>query len=207
MSAVSSTSSEYATAEEVAEATDRLTPANYVRLHKAARIRVAGTAFTDANDLVSEAVATPYLAALGEGGRRWPRGVDFMAFLLKTIQGIASDSRRSEERRLTVSQRVRLPDGQERDLLTSRVCPTTASPEDLILDDECHKREDGALAAAREFFKDDPEILSIMKGIENDQSAKSIQESTGMSATQYETARRRWRRGLEKLSLQRSTSR
>ena len=61
------------TAEEVAQAIQGLSEADYGRLVKAARIRMGGSRYTNPRDLVNDAVLNPYEAALGLGGRRWPR--------------------------------------------------------------------------------------------------------------------------------------
>lgn len=203
--AATSISSDHATADEVAEAAARLTPQNYLRLYRAARICLAGSTYTDAEDLVTEAVATPFMAALGQGGRRWPRAIDFMAFLIMTIRGLASDSRRRPERKLTVSQYEQAPDGQERDRFAARSCPTAHSPEDLALDDQDHQDMLAVLAAVQEYFSEDPQVQWVMKGIEGDLPPAEVQQLSGMSVTHYESARRRFRRGVEKLLKRRST--
>ena len=194
---------EVATADEVAQAVQALTDGDYVRLVKAARIKLGGTAYASAEDLVNEAVVTPFRAARGEGGRRWRKDVSFIAFLIMTIRGIASDSRRSATLRRTVSaQRVAKEGEGERDVFDA-LNLTVPSVEEQLLDDEQEQEREARnqkdFAAVDEFFRNDDEIQWIMIGIQEQKSPTDIQEISGMSKTQYESAQRRWRRGLEKL--------
>ncbi len=194
---------ELAAADEVAQAIQALTDADYVRLIKAARIKLGDTVYAGAEDLVNEAVVTPYRAALGEGGRRWPKDVSFVAFLIMTIRGIASDSRRSATQRRTLSAQMLTKEGQgERDVFDALYL-TAPSVEEQLLDDEQEQEREARnqkdLTTVDEFFRNDDEIQWIMIGVQERMSPKDIQEMSGMSKTQYESAQRRWRRGLEKL--------
>lgn len=194
---------ELAAADEVAQAVQALTDADYVRLTKAARTKLGGTVYASAEDLVNEAVVTPFRAALGEGGRRWRKDVSFVAFLIMTIKGIASDSRRSATRRRTVSAQTMTKEGEgERDVFDA-LDLTAPSVEEQLLDDEQEQeweaRHQKDFTAVDEFFRNDDEIQWIMIGIQERKSPIDIQQISGMSKTQYESAQRRWRRGLEKL--------
>ncbi len=201
---------ELAAADEVAQAVQVLTDADYVRLIKAARIKLGGTVYASAEDLVNEAVVTPFRAALGEGGRRWRKDVSFVAFLIMTIRGIASDSRRSATQRRTVSAQMLMKEGEgERDVFDA-LDLTAPSVEEQLLDDEQEQeweaRNQKDFTAVDEFFRNNDEIQWIIIGIQERKSPTDIQEISGMSKTQYESAQRRWRRGLEKLFPERRKS-
>jgi DNA-directed RNA polymerase specialized sigma24 family protein len=193
-----------ATGVEVAEAIAKLTSADHVRLLKAARIKLVGTAYTDARDLYREALITPYAAARGLGGRRWPKDVDFMTFLMKTIQGIASDSRKSAERRQT---RPLCDNDLGRQDIPANVSPST---EEVVEDEqeavELQYRSEINLRRVCDYFSSKPQVMSIINGMQDGKSPSEIQESSGMSKTQYESARRALRRGLEKLFPERKES-
>jgi len=188
-----------ATVEEVVHAIQSLTEADYDRLAEAAKIRMVGSAYTDPRDLVNDAVLTPYRAVLGQGGRRWKPEVDFIKYLFMTIKGLASDSRRSAEHRLTDSHRQLVrEDGGERDFFES---PDVATPsvERSALEEERHAERRRIVAKVQAAFAIDEQIQWIMMGIEEGMSAEEIQELSSMTRTEYETAHRRWRRGLAKV--------
>ena len=68
--------------------------------------------------------------------------------------------------------------------------------------EETAERRDRAKADADAIdahFTGDDEITWVIMGLKDGQSATDIREMSGMSGTQYETARKRFRRGLEKL--------
>ncbi len=189
-----------ASIEEVAQAIQSLTDVDYGRLYAAAAIKMSGSGYADAGDLVNDAVLSPYRAALGEGGRRWKRTVSFMAFLFMTIQGLASDSRRSAAHRLTDSHRQsgRDDDDEDQDAFET-LAVATPSVEVTALNEERQVARRRVMERLQEHFKDDPEVQWIMLGLEEDKGPEEIQELSSMTETQYETARRRWRRALEKL--------
>jgi hypothetical protein len=199
-----------ATAEEVQRAIQEIDNADYIRLLKVARLKLGGSIYTDPEELVDEALLTPYRAALGEGGRRWKRGVNFVAFLVKTIQGLASDSRGSAERRLTMSNLIPGQEGKpDRDLFEKPCFGATSAENEVVAQADAgtnhlaEEARDAHLAKVREFFRSDEAVNWIIKGIEEDKSAQEIQSLAGMSATQYATARCRWRRGLEAIAKER----
>jgi len=201
-----------ATVEEVQQAIQELSNVDYFRLLKVARHKTGGSVFTDPAELVSQAVLTPYLAARGDGGRRWKKGTNFIAFLTKTIQGLASDSRGSAQQRLTVSNLVPGQEGEPDHDIFERPCFAKASVEEQVIAQETDRCSEPAeavrelrLAEVKEYFKNDEEVGWIIKGIEEEKNAQEIQSLSGMSATQYATARRRWRRGLEAIARKRRT--
>jgi hypothetical protein len=197
---------DWATSDEVRRAIQQLSDVDYLRLRKAARLKMGGSAYSDPAELVNQALLTPYKAALGEGGRRWKRNVNFLAFVVKTIQGLASDSRGSAELRLTGSNLVPSREGEApRDLFDSQAFATVSAEEEILArsDTESQKSREDQLASVREFFREDEHVNWIIKGIEEDKSAQEIQSLSGMSETEYATAHRRWRRGCEKIAKKR----
>jgi hypothetical protein len=181
----------YSTPDEVEAAAGQLGVADHLRLRRVARIAMHGTGLTDPAELIVEAVTTAYLAASKQGGRRWPKGVPFMAYLVMTIRGIASDARRSF-RWQALGENLDSEDDEGRTI--DLLCAPSA--EDTWADEQ----ERSELAASvQAHFKDDPQILAIIEGLLQGMTAPEIRQQRGMTGTEYDSARRRMRRNLHKL--------
>jgi hypothetical protein len=200
----------FATVERVMQAVAELTVADYLRLRKTAKYLMGGSAYQDPDQLVQDAVTTPLFAAAGGGGRRWqPSRVSFVIFLGRTIQGLASDSRRVRKRRLLLSivagsaaRDYESVEPQECNLLDTQQFATPSVEQTAVdeQEDRDRQREDDLLLArVHEHFKRDLQTMTIIAGIKEGNSAHQIREQAGMSETQYASARRRFRRGLEHL--------
>lgn len=194
---------ELASPDDVAEAVSNLTDVDMLRLQRAAAFCLPGSAFDAAEELAGEAISQTYRAALGEGGRRWPKDVAFIAFLLKTIQGLASDSRDSARQRQTVRAGDLIDGDIDRRDPFDALGISHPSIETELVEAETiesqHAIDQILIAKVSEYFKDDDQVQMIMMGIQDDLSAAEIREIAGMNPTQYETAWRRFRRGLNKL--------
>jgi hypothetical protein len=98
-----------ATPEDVQRAWDALGANDHTRLHEVAKLLLRGTSYKDAGALVMEAFCSAWLAAATvaarreQQGRAWPPEVPFMAYMIMTIRGLASDSRGSWHARMLVS--------------------------------------------------------------------------------------------------------
>jgi hypothetical protein len=112
-----------------------------------------------------------------------------------TMRGTASDARRSLAR-----LRMRQESGGG-DPCGPTSC--TSSVEDEVTDKEDkehrEKQEAEQLAKVREYFKDDEQVQWVIQGIKDGQPAQKIREQSGMTPVEYESAHRRWRRGLDGL--------
>jgi len=185
----------YASADEVRQAIDRLTPVDFHRLLKAAQIYMGGTPYATAKDLLVDVLATAFDAASGGKGRRWPAGVAFTAYISMTMRGVASDLRReASRRRATVARGF--------NALFDSLHSSTPPIEEALATEEDRPQEDKDsehLEMVRDHFRDDEEVRWVMKGIMEGVPAREILKQSGMTNTQYETARRRWRRGLAHL--------
>jgi DNA-directed RNA polymerase specialized sigma24 family protein len=177
----------YATLSDVRVAVGGLTDADYGRLLSAARYWIAGTSFVSAQDLLHDVLAAAFEAANDGPGRRWRTDVTFMAYLWMTAKGVASDSRRSARRWLRCIRRPELADSLQ---------PAPPGPEQILVQEDERRQ----LQRVRDHFKDDAQVGWIIRGILEELPARTIMEKSGMSSTDYESAHRRWRRGLERLS-------
>lgn len=187
-----SKSEKVATVEEISLAIEKLTPAEWAKLHSFARNRarmmaLRGSSFTE-QDLVSEAVV-----ALLEERRHWnPKKVDFLGVVMGAMRSIASNYKVSTENgsfALPASQ-VSSPEGEDdeeapdvAELLPDRK-PT---PEKAVM-------ISNLLFEVYESFSEDPEALVIMDGLRDLMTGSEIIEALGIDRNAYETIVRRIRR-------------
>ena len=70
------------------------------------------------------------------------------------------------------------------------------TPLDSLLTEEARKDAEATVAKIQTFFKGDEDVEWILMGIEDGLKAEDIRETSGMTLTQYESAKKRLRRGL-----------
>jgi hypothetical protein len=200
----------FGTVDDIRQACERLTDADLVRIHRAAGICLPGTHFTCADDILNEVMVRALAAAQGGAGRRWPLDVEFVAFLIMTMRSLADDSRhaftqtRFESVDSVQLEGVAADDVYARHGMTHPDAPTLAS---AALDE--HEREQRAVEELNridEYFKGDSEVAWIIEGRRDGLSANEIRNLSEMDEKQYEAARKRFRRGLQKLFPGRAAS-
>ncbi|UFZ05575.1 sigma-70 family RNA polymerase sigma factor [Bradyrhizobium ontarionense] len=121
-----------------------------------------------------------------DGSRVWPFGVPILAFLSGVMRSICDDYWRCvrREQRLLVSR-----DGQGQG-------SSSADPIDELADPERVAVAVAGLAEVMRLFAGDPVVLKIIDGLANGLVARDICRAYGISALDYDTARRRMRRTL-----------
>ena len=192
-----------ATPEDVRQAIDALSKEELYRIRKAAVYCLLGTEYQEPQEIINEAIVRTMKAASGEKGRHWPKSVPFIAYMIRTIQGLANDSQESSV--------------QTRTDYMEAMATETASAEDVLgrfehhhIDvltqalelEETSERQDRAkeiVSKIDAYFAGGSEVTWVIMGHKDDLSAAEIRELSGMTQTQYETARKRFRRGLDKL--------
>lgn len=198
-----------ATAQELALAISRLTPAERLRLRKKAEILLWGTEFSDPMELLNEAVKRAMVGASGtpqegERGRPWPlERVPLPAFLSKVMESIADASQESTFQ--TRTDRLEEMTGEDGsvDAVMYRAGHSQTDVLSTLLSWEdraariAAARED--VAAIERHFKDDQVVLAILEGEKEGMSAKEVCEMFGFDRTTYDSARRRLRRNVDKL--------
>lgn len=193
---------ERATVEEVRQAIENLTPADTVRLIKAATIALWGSEYTSPQELMNEAVARALSGASGGPGRGWPRNVAFMAFMIKTMQGIANDSLESHAQSRTERYSAMAAEGAEENFLGSLGHFHPSAEQDAT------ERQEKALRQARakedcvvieNHFAGDQVVSAVIMCIKDDMGVSDILAFAEINKTQYETARTKIRRAVEKL--------
>ena len=182
---------EMATLQECAAGLRKLSDAELARLDEAARLRAVGLAGVDGRDLFHEAIAR-----MLEGRRQWPLDVPLGAFLLKTVQSIASDHRRRQSAGVVVV---------ESDV---RACPETgdgvvAMAGDVSMAPQARVSAAETLARVDAIFRDDADAQAVMAGKAYGMSPAEIQKEHAMDETRYATTLRRIRRGAARLSEKR----
>lgn len=181
--------------DEVRAAIETLTGIEQYRIKKAAQICLIGTEYQAPDELINEAV----LRSIGGGGRNWPKHVPFVAFMIKTIESLAEASRSSPAQAKT--DRI---DGLDHDLgpeafLAAHGHANADVVEQAISleDEQAHMaRTIEDARAVDELFANDDDVTWIVMGLKDGQKASEIQSISGMSQTQYETAKRRMRRKI-----------
>lgn len=192
-----------ASPDELREAIERLTAEELYKLTKAAGYYLFGSEYQNPSELLNEAILRAMNAAMGAQGRPWKKSVGFFSFLMMCMRGIASDSADSV--------------GQKRTLRIDALTTEALSGEDLLgakgfshqgVEDQIEERQETSLRQAiaksdsdaiDHFFKTDDNVSFIIMGYKDEMTAEEIRAVSGMSATEYDTAKRRFRRGLDKM--------
>ncbi len=199
----------YAKAEEICAAIEALTEEELLRIKSAAKYALFGTEYTDPLELLDEAVVRALEGADGGTGRHWPKTVHFVAFLIMTIHSIADASSSSVVQKRT--DHLELMAGESGDpnwALAHEGYFNCDAEEQAIEIEENQSRRDRAKVDAdliEAHFAGDDEIQYLIMGDKDDMKAQEIREISGMSQKSYDTARRRFRRGLDKLMPGRRT--
>lgn len=133
-------------------------------------------------DLIQEA-----LTRLLVGSRVQPQGLETVAFVAGVIRSLRADYCRRAHRRAP-GRTGRLDEGTEA-LCEGELRETTPSPERALTAVQ-------ELAAIERLFSGDPTVLQIIAGLGEGHSAEQIREKTGLTRTEYDSARKRMRRSL-----------
>lgn len=167
----------YASPAEAARALAALSPADLVRAERFARIRAAGLAPLDWEDLLNEAVAR-----MLSGTRRWPRDLPLVIFLRGIIRSLAEEERRRR--------------GQE-----AYPPPATDEDEAPAVHDEAPGPERDVLArdTLRRLWArvaDDDAVGQVILGLNHGETAAETCARAGITPQGYDAARKRFRRSV-----------
>lgn len=186
-----------ATEGQVIEALEGLDDQALARLRKEAKHMIVGTRFDHPHDLINETVER-----LLARDRLWPIHVPFERFFSNAMRSVAYGIRHLKRQKSEVLAAdhvdVAAEDEDPIDLVAEESVP---SVEASLISEEDRQAAARDIAAIEENFKNDSEVSMILMGIEDEISPAELREMAGMSQTEYETARKRLRRGLERLSL------
>ena len=173
----------------VSRALAALSEAELLRLQALARLRGRGLPpGVGWADLLHEALARAL-----DGSRQWPSGVPLLAFLAGVMRSVCNEIWR---RRRREGDLVSLDDAGQAE------CPQPACP---APDQERVIAACEAIAAIYRLFSSDGIALRIISGLEGGLSAEDIRIAHRLSALEYDSARRRMRRALHRVGLDRDT--
>src|SRR5262249_12400462 len=166
-------------AGDVAAAIRALTDRDLLRLQALARLWTRGMPGSLGwADVMHEAITRAL-----DGSRRWPAGISILAFLSGVMRSICDDHWRFEVRE-------------------ARVIVRNAAAAELGADDAGLANPERVVAAAQaiadihRLFAGDDAALKIIAGLADGLSAAEICKTYGMSEREYDTTRKRMRRGL-----------
>lgn len=193
----------YATAEEICEAVERLTVTELGRIRRAAQYALFGTEYTDPLELLGEAVQRT-LEGVGEKeGRHWPKDVHFVAYVIMTMQSIAEGSSSSvtKSRTAYLETMAGHVDDAELALAQEGFFSPDVIEQALGIEETSERQARAAadVALIEAHFANDEEIQFIIMGDKDGMKPSEIRAVSGMDQTTYDTARRRFRRGLNTL--------
>lgn len=193
-----------ATGDDIRDAIEALTEDDALRLRKAAQGFLLGTEYQDPSELINEAVVRAMDGTMSDKGRHWPkRAVPFVAFMIMTMMSIADGSRSSHLMSMTDRLEGLALEGEGADHVLDYLGFSTKSVEDEALDAE---EEAAAIARAKvdadridALFAGDQQVSWLVMCIKEGKSPAKARELAGFTTTEYETIRKRLRRGAAKL--------
>lgn len=171
-------------ADEIIKAFKALSAEDKIKLAKIDAIRVNGTEFGH-GELIQE---TLYRALLGH--RKCPRGVPFMAFLVKTMQSLAFHAREERKRSCPLVQDTNTLHNINTDL--DKAPP---NPEEHLLT----KQAEEQVQTIYEIFNDDEEAQLVLLGWSEGHRGRDLRELTGLDQGALDYAAKRIRIKMKKL--------
>jgi RNA polymerase sigma-70 factor (ECF subfamily) len=170
--------SNFATQNELRSAIEGLTPIEKTKLEKLAKSRSKRAGLGDWPELLQEAI----FRALS-GSRRWPNDVPLIAFLAEVMRSIASESVRRSVRTKPLTDEA----SGGSSLIANVPAPDRSAIARILL-----VRIEGQFAA-------DPAVRSYLHGLYVGETAQETMLRTGLGASDYDAARKRFRRAVDKL--------
>lgn len=184
-----------ATLEQIEQAIEGLSDADWMKIQKLASRQLWGTRLDDPGELVNETIAR-----LIQGKRNWPANFPFVPWMASAMKSVADGLRnlKSMKSEALAGDLAGFDEESESDPLDI-FGENGESPLDALLTEEARQAAAVSLSKIEAHFKGDQDVGWILMGIADGLKAEEIQEMGEMNKTQYETARRRLRRGIERL--------
>jgi len=166
---------------QTARALDLLSNTDLLRLKTVARLYARGLVPEGVwEDILQEA-----LTRILTGSRRTPEGVTMVAFVAGILRSLRADYwRRARSEPFDNDLRI---DSQASGPSALELVDPGPGPERAL---EARQQ----LSSIKLLFNDDPAALKIVEGLSEGLSAEQIRRSTGLSKTEYDSARKRMRR-------------
>lgn len=180
------------TTTRLEEAICALTELDVLRLCKKTRFMVAGLSDDDVMWLFNEAIAR----ALA-GTRQWPSDVAFDAFIFGAMKSIAHGHRHSLQAVKEISEcDLTSPDDEGSEEYFARFQGAKGVDETLIEKAEAAVLE-ANLDELKLYFAGDDHVELVLAALEDGTPRRILVEEFGMSITEYESARKKLRRGAD----------
>lgn len=169
-----------------------LTEADIVRLCKKARFLVGGISDNDVMALFNEAVARTL-----ERTRQWPPNLPFGAYIFGAMRSIAHGQRISAHAVNEISECDLAPTNQEgSEGYFASLHDPRGTDEALIEKAELATLE-AHLDELKSHFAGDDNVELVLAALEDGTTRRVLVEEFGMSVTEYESARKKLRRGAD----------
>ena len=184
---------EAATLDQIEAEIERLSNADWTRLRRMAERHLWGTRLVVPDELINETIGR-----LIEGTRRWPTGMKFVPWMDSAMKSVSDGIRNIKSRKIEAlaGDLIGCDESEEAlDVFGEDV----RTPLDSMLTEEARKAAAEALEKIGGHFMGDQDVEWILMGFEDGLKAEEIRVMGGMTQTQYETARKRIRRGVERL--------
>lgn len=202
----------HATLAELVDALEALPESDLLRLARHGNVLCLGTEYAQGQELLNEAIQRALIGASGTGlpgrtGRHWPTSTPLTAFLTMTMKGLASDSHKSLEHQLyktATKLSTEGEDGHTNDnpkLLASGLAHPSVEDELIALND-LEERDRSVVVDVQRLeaeFSSSQDVQAIIEGEKEGLSAQETRDTFDMTPTQYDSARKRLRRGADKL--------
>lgn len=182
-----------ATVDQIEEQIERLTDADWMRLRKMAKANLWGTRLDDPDELINET-----FERLFAGGRTWNVGMAFIPWMRSAMKSVADGIRNRNSVKLEAPA-AELVGNTDPDTAPEVFGSEDKTPLALALTEEARASAEAELAKIEAHFKGNLNVELILMGIEDGMKPIEVREIGGMTTTQYETARKQLRRGLDKL--------
>lgn len=191
-----------ATIEQIEQALHALTEADWMKLRGFASGHLWKTGIDEPDELVNETIRR-----LADGDRNWPTNIPFVPFMMNAMRSVADGIRGlKSQTAVGLASSLADPDDLFGDDPMDRFASDRPTPEEALIIDEARKEATASLNRIRDHFGEDEEVEWILMGIEDGVKPEDVRQMSGMSLTQYETGRKRLRRGLARLFPKRSES-
>ena len=182
-----------ATLDQIEDSIEGLTDADWARLRKMAITNLWGTRLDDPEELVNET-----FERLISGSRTWNTGMSFIPWMRSAMKSVADGIRNHKAIKLEATA-TDLAHDCDPDTAPEVFGSEETSPLDLILTEEARAKAETDLAKIEAHFKGNQVVELILMGIEDGLKPEEVREIGDLTLTQYESARKQLRRGLDRL--------
>jgi hypothetical protein len=180
----------------VEHALSAMTKADWARLYRLAQyLLLGGTTYKNPIELFNEAVHRTL-----DGRRNWPPAVAFDAYIWMVMRSIADADRKVEEERIEfLANDQRHVDGFDSEEDRVAEYGSAALAVDAVLEDAAvQQRVKEDLQTIENHFKNDQNVMLVIMAIEDNIPPRELEADYGLTLTQYESARKKLRRYIDR---------